>query len=222
MAYLLCLETSGTNCSVSIIKNQELISYKEQNTSEFSHSENLHIFIEETLKNANIKPSDLSAIAVSSGPGSYTGLRIGVSSAKGLCFALNIGLIAIPTLSILVENIKEINDFQYIIPMIDARRMEVFSAVFDKEKKQIRNTQAEILTDSSFKEYLSKGKTLFLGNGSDKFSEICSHPNAHFLKGQFPSATQMNKLAFEKFCENQFENVAYFEPFYVKNVYFGS
>ena len=106
--------------------------------------------------------------------------------------------------------------------MIDARRMEVFSAVFDKEKKQIRNTQAEILTDSSFEEYLSKGKTLFLGNGSDKFSEICSHPNAHFLKGQFPSATQMNKLAFEKFCENQFENVAYFEPFYVKNVYFGS
>ena len=132
MAYLLCLETSGTNCSVSIIENQELISYKEQNTSEFSHSENLHIFIEETLKNANIKPSDLSAIAVSSGPGSYTGLRIGVSSAKGLCFALNIGLIAIPTLSILAENIKEINDFQYIIPMIDARRMEVFSAVFDK------------------------------------------------------------------------------------------
>lgn len=222
MAYLLCLETSGTNCSVSIIENQELISYKEQNTSEFSHSENLHIFIEETLKNANIKPSDLSAIAVSSGPGSYTGLRIGVSSAKGLCFALNIGLIAIPTLSILAENIKEINDFQYIIPMIDARRMEVFSAVFDKEKKQIRNTQAEILTDSSFEEYLSKGKTLFLGNGSDKFSEICSHTNAHFLKGQFPSATQMNKLAFEKFCENQFENVAYFEPFYVKNVYFGS
>ena len=105
--------------------------------------------------------------------------------------------------------------------MIDARRMEVFSAVFDKEKKQIRNTQAEILTDSSFEEYLSKGKTLFLGNGSDKFSEICSHPNAHFLKGQFASATQMNKLAFEKFCENQFENVAYFEPFYVKNVYFG-
>lgn len=134
MAYLLCLETSGTNCSISIIKNQELISYKEQNTSEFSHSENLHIFIEETLKNANIKPSDLSAIAVSSGPGSYTGLRIGVSSAKGLCFALNIGLIAIPTLSILAENIKKINDFQYIIPMIDARRMEVFSAVFDKEK----------------------------------------------------------------------------------------
>lgn len=222
MAYLLCLETSGTNCSVSIIKNQELISYKEQNTSEFSHSENLHIFIEETLKNANIKPSDLSAIAVSSGPGSYTGLRIGVSSAKGLCFALNISLIAIPTLSILAENIKEINDFQYIIPMLDARRMEVFSAVFDKEKKQIRNTQAEILTDSSFEEYLSKGKTLFLGNGSDKFSEICSHPNAYFLKGQFPSATQMNKLAFEKFCENQFENVAYFEPFYVKNVYFGS
>ncbi|MDO4879744.1 MAG: tRNA (adenosine(37)-N6)-threonylcarbamoyltransferase complex dimerization subunit type 1 TsaB [Capnocytophaga sp.] len=221
MAYLLCLETSGTNCSVAITKNQEVISFKELNTSEFSHSENLHIFIEEVLQKASLKPLDLQAVAISSGPGSYTGLRIGVSSAKGLCFALNIPLIAVPTLSILVENVSQINDYQYIIPMLDARRMEVFSAVFDHQKKQIRDTQAEILTSSSLEEYLSKGKTLFLGNGSDKFSEICTHPNAYFLKNEFPSATKMNVLAFEKFRQNQLENVAYFEPFYLKNVYFG-
>lgn len=215
MIYILCLETSGINCSVSIINAEKTIFLKEANTGNFSHAENLHIFIEEILRENKIQSIDIKAVAVSSGPGSYTGLRIGVASAKGLCFAWNVPLIAVPTLEILSQNICVSEG--YIIPMLDARRMEVYTAVFDQNHHQVEATQPLILNENSFSTWLNQSKVTFLGDGSDKFSQICTHPNAHFVKNQFPSAEKMAKLAFERFENQQFEDLAYFEPFYLKS-----
>lgn len=215
MAYILCLETSGVNCSVSLVYNGIPILGRQTNTVNFSHAENLHVFIEEILTESKLQMVDIKAVAVSSGPGSYTGLRIGVSSAKGLCFAWNVPLIAVPTLNILAQNISVEDGF--IIPMLDARRMEVYTCVFDKNFQQIQPTEPKILSEESYLEFLEKSKVIFLGDGSDKFAQICKHPNAIFVENQFPSAEKMAKLASEKFENQQFENVAYFEPFYLKN-----
>jgi tRNA threonylcarbamoyladenosine biosynthesis protein TsaB len=144
MATILCLETATTNCSVALSVNGSVIVLQEDNSNQFSHAEKLHVYIEDVLTKANIDKSDLDAIAVSKGPGSYTGLRIGVSAAKGLCYALDIPLIAIATLQSLAFQVKTKESF--IVSMLDARRMEVYSAVFSSEKKEIRETKAEILT----------------------------------------------------------------------------
>src|SRR5690554_3358036 len=162
MAIILCLETATTNCSVALSVDGKIVSVKEENSQKFSHSEKLHVFIEAVLEEANLDRSQLNAIAVGKRPGSYTGLRIGVSAAKGLCFALDIPLIATLTLEVLAQQVKESDC--YIIPLLDARRMEVYSAVFNSDKSEIRETAAEILTENSFEDYLNQKKTIFLGD----------------------------------------------------------
>lgn len=216
MALILNIETSTTNCSVSIGKNGKLLSLKEENHPHYSHSENLHLFIEEAVRKAEINLDQLDAIAVGKGPGSYTGLRIGVSTAKGLCFALDKKLISVPTLSMLAKQIKA-QASEVVIPMLDARRMEVYSAVFDHRGTQIRETRAEILNEHSFSEYLHAGKVHFLGNGAQKLQPLISGSSAQFIEGKFPSAKEMVALSEEIFNQSKFEDVAYFEPFYLKD-----
>ena len=217
---LLCIETSGKNCSVALFEGLQLVSIREVHTEQFSHSENLHVFIEQVLKESKLQPKAIKAIAISAGPGSYTGLRIGVATAKGLCYGWNIPLIALPTLRILAERVADsLTDIQYIIPMIDARRMEVFTAIYRQDFTTEVAAHAEILTEASFATYLDQGKTLFLGDGAGKFAPICSHPNAVFVTDQYPSAQQMGRLALEKYQAQAFEDIAYFEPFYLKEVY---
>ena len=218
---LLCIETSGKNCSVALFEGLQLVSIREVHTEQFSHSENLHVFIEQVLKESNLQPKAIEAIAISAGPGSYTGLRIGVSTAKGLCYGWDIPLIALPTLRILAEQVSyEFTDIEYIIPMIDARRMEVFTAVYSHDFSPILGERAEILIESTFDTYLNKGKTIFLGDGITKFQAICKHKNAYFWENKFPSARQMGLLALEKYQAQAFEDIAYFEPFYLKEFYF--
>ena len=217
---LLCIETSGKNCSVALFEGLQLVSIREVHTEQFSHSENLHVFIEQVLKESNLQPKAIKAIAISAGPGSYTGLRIGVATAKGLCYGWDIPLIALPTLRILAEQVSyEFTDIEYIIPMIDARRMEVFTAVYSHDFSPILEERAEILTENTFDTYLNKGKTIFLGDGITKFQAICKHKNAYFWENKFPSAKQMGRLALEKYQAQAFEDIAYFEPFYLKEVY---
>ena len=216
MALILNLETATTNCSVSIAKNGEVIAIKEHNTPNYSHSEQLHVFIQDVLREASISMVDLDAVAVSKGPGSYTGLRIGVSAAKGLCFALDIPLISIPTLSNMAEQLKD-SKMDYIIPVLDARRMEVYSAIFDNSLSQIRETRAEIIDQNSFQEYISKGKVLIVGSGAEKCVEQLVHDNVSFDIANVPSAREMGCLSFAKFNGKDFEDVAYFEPYYLKD-----
>tara|TARA_R100000306_G_scaffold5939_7_gene8343 strand:+ start:39516 stop:40184 length:669 start_codon:yes stop_codon:yes gene_type:complete len=218
MATILCIETATTNCSVALSVNGSVIAFKEDNPNGsqkgYSHAEKLHGYIEEVLSSGNTSKSNLDAIAVSKGPGSYTGLRIGVSAAKGLCFALEIPLLSIPTLQSLSLQIDEKDT--YVIPLLDARRMEVYSAVFSSEEK-IRETKAEIVDENSFLDYLNERKTIFIGDGVSKFKTLCSHPNAEFIEDKLPSAKQMAFLSEKKFKTNEFEDVAYFEPYYLKD-----
>ncbi len=216
MALILNLETATTNCSVSLAKDGNLLALEEHNTPNFSHSEQLHVFVQEVLKMASLDMNDLEAIAVSKGPGSYTGLRIGVSAAKGLCFVLDIPLISIPTLSIMAEQAKD-SKKDYIIPVLDARRMEVYSAVFDNSLCQIRETRAEVINQDSFKEYISKGNILVVGSGAEKCKEILKDQKVEFNTAIVPSSREMCQLSFKKFKENNFEDVAYFEPYYLKD-----
>lgn len=215
MCTILCIETSTTNCSISLGKGDELLSVKEVNSKSFSHSEQLHSFIQELLEVEGFKLSDLNAVSVSKGPGSYTGLRIGVSAAKGLAYALDIPLVSVSTLLCLAKqlNIKEGS----VVSMLDARRMEVYSEIFDKEFNSIRGIEAEILNEKSFEKELNKGKVHFIGTGVEKFEAICNHPNAIFHKEKLPSAKEQFFIAKRKFNENIFEDVAYFEPFYLKD-----
>lgn len=215
MAIILNIETATKNCSVSLAKNGKILAIKELNNGNYSHAELLHQFIKDIIDEAAISNSDINAIAVSKGPGSYTGLRIGVSSAKGFCFALDIPLISTDTLQALSHSITI--DDGFIVPMIDARRMEVYTAVFDKKHKNLEKTSAKIIDETSFLNYLEKGKTYFLGDGAMKCKETITHKNAVFIADKFPSAKEMATLSYAQFQENQFEDVAYFEPFYLKD-----
>ena len=211
---ILNIETSTKNCSVSLAENGKTIICKELSEAGFSHAEKLHVFIENVLSESNLTYKDLSAIAVSKGPGSYTGLRIGVSAAKGLCYALDIKLIAVDTLQILANQIKIENGL--IVPMIDARRMEVYSAIFDKNGTKIREVQAQILDENSFQDI--QENIYFLGDCNQKAKTILTKNNFIFVDDKiFPSANEMSKLSFDKFQNNDFEDVAYFEPYYLKD-----
>ena len=214
MNYILNIETATKNCSVSLAKNGETILCKEIAEQGYSHAEKLHVFIEEIINETGITARDLKAIAVSKGPGSYTGLRIGVSSAKGLCYALEIPLISVDTLQVLAKQVDIKNGL--IVPMIDARRMEVYSAIFDANHNKIMEVQAEILTEDSYPEM--KETLYFIGDCQEKCKTVLSKSNFHFLpKIVFPSANEMSFLSYEKFTKNEFEDVAYFEPFYLKD-----
>lgn len=214
MTYILNLETATKNCSVSISQNGQTILCKEMAEAGYSHAEKLHVFIEECLKESNITFKDLSAIAVSQGPGSYTGLRIGVSAAKGLCFALDLPLIAVDTLQVLASKLSISEGV--IIPMIDARRMEVYSAIFNSKSEKIREVLAEILTENSFEEI---SETIhFVGDCAEKAKTVLTKSNFIFHEEIiYPSANEMSELSYKKFQENKLEDVAYFEPFYLKD-----
>ena len=214
MSYILNIETSTTNCSVSLFKDSDLVSFKQEDDQNYSHSKRLHLFINDVLQDSKVSPKDLSAISVSKGPGSYTGLRIGVSSAKGLCFALGIPLISVDTLDAFANQIESRDGF--IVPLIDARRMEVYSSVYDKNFTKIRETRAEILTKDSFQEYLKTSNVYFLGNANEKTKSIIDNPNAFFVDNKLPSSIEIGMLASQKFMSNDFENAANFEPFYLK------
>ena len=215
MTHILCLETATTNCSVALSIYGEPRVLKEDNGVKYSHAERLHQYIDEVLVEAKIDKGQLHAIAISKGPGSYTGLRIGVSAAKGLCYALDIPLIAIPTLQSLASQVKE--EEGVIVPMLDARRMEVYSAVYDLKGNALRETQAEILEESSFIQYLEKGQVHFIGNGVEKFKTLCNHPNARFIENKLPSAREICALAHSCYTNQDFQDVAYFEPYYLKD-----
>ncbi|GAA4937711.1 tRNA (adenosine(37)-N6)-threonylcarbamoyltransferase complex dimerization subunit type 1 TsaB [Algibacter agarivorans] len=213
--YILNIETATTNCSVSLSKNGETIVLKEDNDKNYSHAERLHVYIDDVLKEAKITTEDIDAIAVSKGPGSYTGLRIGVSAAKGLCFALDKPLIAIPTLEALANQVK-IKD-GVIVSMLDARRMEVYSAIYDSNYNQIRATEAQILDEIAFSDYLENQKVYFIGNGVGKTKALINHPNAVFVEDKLPSSNEMSLLACTKYKKGDTEDVAYFEPYYLKD-----
>jgi len=219
MATILCLETTTTNCSVTLSVNGSVIAFLEDNGRQYSHAERLHVYIEQILRQEGIKETDLDAIAVSKGPGSYTGLRIGVSAAKGLCFALDIPLLSTSTLEALARKLNQVEGF--VVSMLDARRMEVYSAVYTSRFDQIRETRAEILSETSFSEYLEQGKVHFIGNGVEKFKAICDHKNAVYWEEILPSSQEMGGMAEIKFNTNDFEDLAYFEPYYLKDFMVG-
>ena len=217
MNYILHLDTTTKKCSVALAQNGELMIQKELLTEEFSHSEQLHPFIEEVLKESGLKSSSLSAIAISKGPGSYTGLRIGVAAAKGLCFALDLPLIALNTLEIMVQP-YEVSPHSFIIPMLDARRMEVYTAIFDETKKWIKETTAEVLTKNTFTSIVNEQSCLIIGDGAIKFKTLHPKINASYTNEiHYPVAKDMITLAWKKFNAKEFEDLAYFEPFYLKD-----
>jgi len=215
VSLILNIETATKNCSVSLSRDGNIIALEELNDGNYSHAEKLNLFIAAVLKQANKTFDDLCAVAISKGPGSYTGLRIGTSSAKGLCFALDIPLISVSTLQSLALQLNVENSF--VIPMLDARRMEVYSAVFDAENKQIREVEAQILNEDSFNAYLKEKITYFIGDGVVKTKELITHKNTVFVENKLPSAKEMAQLSHVKFQNKNFEDVAYFEPFYLKD-----
>ena len=215
MAYILNIETATKNCSVSLGKDERVIDVVEYAGESYSHAEKLHVFIERILSQNSLRPSDLKAVAVSMGPGSYTGLRIGVSAAKGLAYSLDIPLIAVSTLETLARKINNANG--YIVPVIDARRTEVYSAVFDGHYRLIRDVQADLLENNPFEKYLNEKPVIFVGDAVPKMKNILKHKNAIFSDVRYPSAKQMHDIAYQKFIKKDFENTAYFEPFYLKD-----
>lgn len=213
---ILHLETSSKNCSVAISHNEALLCLCEKVSENYKQSESLHNFIKWALEGAEIQLQDLDAVSVGMGPGSYTGLRIGAASAKGFCYGLQIPLISVNSLQTLMEPFLK-DRFDFIIPMVDARRMEVYSAVFDgQEGTVISPAEAKILDENSFQEYSGK-KIIFVGDGSAKAKTILKLDDAEFNENTYPSAKFMIKTAAEKFRNKQFEDVAYFEPFYLKD-----
>ena len=216
MANILCLETATTNCSVAIGVNGQVQSLVEENTPNYSHAEQLHVFIEEALKKAALPLDALDAVAVSKGPGSYTGLRIGVSAAKGLCFSLDLPLIAIPTLQSMAMQVK-LESNEVVIPLLDARRMEVYSEVYDASGTSIRETKAEVITESSFTDYTSCKRVHLIGPGASKCQEVLTYPVFSYNTTAIPSAQELASLAERKFKQQEFEDVAYFEPYYLKD-----
>jgi tRNA threonylcarbamoyladenosine biosynthesis protein TsaB len=212
--YILNIETATKNCSVALALDGKTILSKEIAEEGYSHAERLHVFIEELIQEAGIHFQDLRAIAVSQGPGSYTGLRIGVSAAKGLCYALNIPLIAVDTLQILASQAK-VNE-GFIVPMLDARRMEVYSAIFNSELEKQREILAEVITENSFESITQT--VYFVGDCADKCQTVLTKSNFIFLEGaKYPSAKEMSTLSFAKFQNSDFVDVAYFEPYYLKD-----
>ena len=216
MAIVLGIETATKNCSVALFKDGIVIAEKEHISDGYTHAEQLTLFIQDVINSANITLKKVEAVALSMGPGSYTGLRIGTSTAKGLCYALDIPLIAISTLKSMAFSMAENEKSAIYCPMIDARRMEVFSALYDVDNKQVRGVQADIVDENTYAEFLSN-EIIFFGDGSLKCKEIINHKNAKFIEGIHPSAKNLGILAKAKFENKGFEDVAYFEPYYLKD-----
>ena len=223
MALILNIESSTEVCSVSLSRNGEILQILE-NVSGQNHSMLMTVFIEQIFKETSLQMSQLEAVAVSGGPGSYTGLRIGVAAAKGICYALNIPLIAITSLAAMAHQVIT-NPGLYglpevpmlFCPMIDARRMEVYTAFFNEKEELVRGIQADIIEPDSYLSFLEQGKVVFFGNGADKCKAILTHHNAVFLDNIKTSAAYMTDLSETAFREKRFEDVAYYEPFYLKD-----
>ena len=220
MTKILCADTTSENCSISIFENLSLLGNINSKV-ERSHSKLLLKLIDDLLNKCNLELSNIDAFSISKGPGSYTGLRIGISSFKGLCYSLDKPLISVNTLELLSNfaTTKISDTSYYMCPMIDARRMEVFTKLFDRNLNQIIDDQAMILDRKSFNVYKSK-KIYFFGSGSNKFNEIINKENFKFINGIYPNTKFMGDLSINKFERNDFEDLSSFEPFYIKDYYF--
>lgn len=217
MALILNIDTSTSVCSVALCKEGKVIALKENNEG-LNHSVLLGTYTDSILKENNLTVAQLDAISISMGPGSYTGLRIGVSLSKGLCFGAGKPLIAVNTLQALAQSVStRIKEDAWYCPMIDARRMEVYTAFFDNENRIIMETKAEIIDATSFADILATHKVYFFGDGSNKIKDTLTSPNACYLDGIETSATNMAVISEQKFKAGQFEDIAYFEPFYLKD-----
>ncbi len=213
MERIILIETSTALCSAALAEDGVITSYRESAAPK-AHASLTAVFIEEMLAERRLTLADCDAVCVSMGPGSYTGLRVGVSTAKGLCFGSGKPLMAVGTLDTLVAQ-AETNGYKYIIPMIDARRMEVYTAVFTPDGQQITETAPAIIDENSFTRQLEEGAVLFIGDGAGKCADVIRHPNAHFCQCH-PKASAMLSPALKAYKEKRFEDVAYFEPFYLK------
>ena len=217
MERIILIETSTALCSVALAEDGVITAYKESSAPK-AHASLTAVFIDEILKEKGLTMSDCKAVCVSMGPGSYTGLRVGVSTAKGLCFGSGLPLIAVGTLDTLVAQAQvsgQIGNARYVVPMVDARRMEVYTATFTPEGKQITETAPMIIDENSFAEQLAEGEVLFIGDGAGKCADMIKHPNAKFIQCN-PQASAMLSPAQTAYKEKRFEDVAYFEPFYLK------
>jgi tRNA threonylcarbamoyladenosine biosynthesis protein TsaB len=220
LCFILNIESTSTVCSVAL-SNKNVITGLKELSGSLSHAENLHLFIQQVLESSKVTAEQLNAIAISKGPGSYTGLRIGSSTAKGLAFALKIPLIAVDTLQALSSQVVDRNsDDPLLCPLVDARRMEVYTAAYDQNLNEVIPVNA-LIVDETSKEIFNRGRELFFfGNGMPKCREILSTlPNASFVEGIEPSASAMAGLSYRKYLQKEFEDTAYFEPFYLKEFY---
>ena len=220
MSCILNIETSTNVCSVAVSQDGSCIFNKEDNEGP-NHAVILGVFVQEALSFIDSHAIPLDAVAVSCGPGSYTGLRIGLSMAKGICYGRDVKLIAIPTLELMCvplllgEKINEENAL--LCPMIDARRMEVYSQFFDRALKEVRSINADIVENNTYDDILAQQPVYFFGNGAEKCHEVLTHHNAHIIEGIVPLAKNMYPLAEKRMANEQFEDVAYFVPFYLKD-----
>jgi tRNA threonylcarbamoyladenosine biosynthesis protein TsaB len=220
MSLILCTDTSTKACTASVVKNGIVISKIQIKEEGYKHAEQLHDLLQSVLDEAGITWKDLDAVAVGKGPGSYTGLRIGVSAVKGICYARKIPLIALPTLQIMAVHAASkisMKEGAILRPMIDARRMEVYTASYSSECLVLEKVHAHVLEEDSFAEELSKNPVYFFGDGMDKCRHLFEqHSNAHFIDDVIPAAWSMAALSQRAFEDKKFEDVAYFEPFYLK------
>ena len=220
MSCILSIDTSTNVCSVAVSQDGACIYYDEDNSGP-NHAEKLGVFVDQAMSFADSHAIPLDAVAVSSGPGSYTGLRIGVSMAKGICFGIDVKLLSVPTLELLCVPVmlchEEIEDDALLCPMLDARRMEVYAAVYDRSLHAVRETGADVVTPDTYREYLDRHPVYFFGNGAAKCMDVINHPNAHLIEGITPQAKWMFPLAERRMLSGQTEDVAYFVPYYLKD-----
>lgn len=216
MTNLLSIETSTAVCSVAVHGDDSLLAFAEVHVEQ-SHATKLAVLIKEVMKSADIEMASLNAVAVSAGPGSYTGLRIGTSTAKGLCYSLSVPLISVGTLDLLAAQVSQVNLTRaWLCPMIDARRMEVYCLLADADQNILQPVEAKVIDEASFAEELHSTPIIFFGDGAAKCSEIIKHPNAFFITGVTPSAAHLGGLAWRKFHESAIEDLVHYEPFYLK------
>ena len=221
MACILHIETSTNVCSVAVSEDGQCIFQQEERGERGAGAERLGTMVDEALSFTDNNAIPFDAVSVSCGPGSYTGLRIGVSMAKGICYGRDLKLIAVPTLELLCVPVllrqPEMEEDALLCPMLDARRMEVYAALYDRSLKTVREVRADIVDADTYKQWLDEHPVYFFGNGAQKCMETIGHPNAHYLEGIEPQAKWMQPLAERRFLNEQFEDVAYFVPFYLKD-----
>ena len=220
MSCILSIDTSTNVCSVAVSENGACIYHDEDKTGP-NHAEKLGVFVDQAMSFTDSHAIPFDAVAVSSGPGSYTGLRIGVSMAKGSCVGRDLKLVSVPTLELLCVPVllrhDDLEENALLCPMIDARRMEVYAAVYDRSLREVREPGADGVPADTYKEFLDRGPVYFFGNGAAKCMEVINHPNAHLIEGIEPEAKWMFPLAERRIMQEQFEDVAYFVPHYLKD-----